>query len=78
MKAQLGQRLRLSDEQRRRLSAKGKELGRKLLAEVATLVTPDTILRWHREFIARKWTYPRRQTNYYRSQEGSLEMARLN
>ena len=34
LKAQLGQRLRLSDEQRRRLAAKGKELGRKLLAEV--------------------------------------------
>ena len=62
LKAQLGQRLRLSDEQRRRLAAKGKELGRKLLAEVATLVTPDTILRWHRELIARKWTYPRRPT----------------
>ena len=62
LKAQLGQRLRLSDEQRRRLAAKGKELGRKLLAEVATLVTPDTILRWHRELIARKWTYSRRQT----------------
>ena len=62
LKAQLGQRLRLSDEQRRRLAAKRKELGRKLLAEVATLVTPDTLLRWHRELIARKWTYPRRQT----------------
>ena len=62
LKAQLGQQLRLSDEQRRRLAAKGKELGRKLLTEVATLVTPDTLLRWHRELIARKWTYPRRQT----------------
>ena len=51
-----------SDEQRRRLAAKGKELGRKLLAEVATLVTPDTLLRWHRELIAKKWTYPCRQT----------------
>ena len=40
LKAQLGQRLRLSDEQRRRLAAKGEELGRKLLVEVATLVTP--------------------------------------
>ena len=37
LKAQLGQRLGLSDGQRRRLAAKRKELGRKLLAEVATL-----------------------------------------
>ena len=37
-------------------------IGRKLLTEVATLVTPDTMFRWHRELIARKWMYPRRQT----------------
>ncbi len=62
LKEQLGARLHFSDDQRRRLAAKGKELGRKLLEKVATLVTPDTILRWHRQLIARKWTYPRRQT----------------
>jgi putative transposase len=27
--------------------------------EVATIVTPDTILRWHRQLIARKWMYAR-------------------
>jgi hypothetical protein len=62
LREQLGSRLHLTDEQRRRLAAKGKELGRKLLEEVATIVTPDTILRWHRQLIARKWTYPRRNT----------------
>jgi hypothetical protein len=52
-----GRRLRLTDEQRRRLAAKGRRLGRRLLRQVATLVTPDTIRRWHRQLIARKWTF---------------------
>ena len=50
-------RLRFNDEQRCRLAAKGKLLGRKLLREFATIVKPDTILRWHRTLIARKWDY---------------------
>src|SRR5262245_13685713 len=58
----IGQRrIRLNDDQRRRLAEKGKSLGRKLLATVATLCTPDTILRWHRLLIARKWDYSQRQ-----------------
>ena len=45
----------MTDGQRRRLAAKGQMLGRrKLLSEMATIVTPDTILRWHRKLIARK------------------------
>jgi hypothetical protein len=48
-------RLCLTDDQRRLLAVKGKVLGRKLLADVASIVTPDTILRWHRRLIAKKW-----------------------
>jgi hypothetical protein len=47
-----GRRLRFNDDQRRRLAARAIGLGRKLLAEVATLVTPDTLLAWHRKLIA--------------------------
>ena len=39
-----GRQLRLSDDDRRRLAAKAKLLGRKILDEIASLVTPDTLL----------------------------------
>jgi hypothetical protein len=56
-----GRRLRLTDDQRRRLAAKGRRLRRRVLRQVTTIVTPDTILRWHRQLIARKWTFPPRR-----------------
>lgn len=49
-----GKRLRLNDDQRRRLAAKAKGLERTILAEVATFVTPETLLSWHRKLIAQK------------------------
>jgi len=55
-------RILLNDDQRRRLAVKGKILGRKMLEEVGTLFTPDTILRWHRTLIAQKWDYSDRNT----------------
>jgi putative transposase len=62
LKAQLrGKRMVLTDDERRRLAVLGARLGRQILVEVATIVTPDTILRWHGTLIARKWTYPRRR-----------------
>jgi hypothetical protein len=61
LKSQLkGRRVRLRDEDRRRLAEKGRALGRKLLGEVACIVTPETILAWHRWLVAQKWTFRRR------------------
>ncbi len=50
-----GQRLRFSDKQRQRLSTKAKALGRKTLEQFAGIVTPDTLLRWFRILVARKY-----------------------
>ncbi len=54
-------RIVLNDDQRRRLAVKGKILGRKALEEIATIVTPDTILRWHHQLVAAKWDYSDRR-----------------
>jgi len=56
-------RILLSDDQRRLLAVKGKALGRKTMMELTTIVTPDTILRWHRRLIAEKWDYSNRRGN---------------
>lgn len=49
---------RLNDDQRRRLAAKAKRLGRKTLNQIATIVTPDTLMRWFHRLIGAKWTHP--------------------
>ena len=55
-----GRRLRLTDDDRRRLAARAYRVGRRALRDIATIATPDTLLRWHRQLIARKWTYAMR------------------
>ena len=56
LREQLGdRRLRLNDHQRRRLAARAKVLGRKVLDQIATIVTPETLLAWHRKLIAQKY-----------------------
>lgn len=58
LKEKIGKkRILLNDDQRRRLAVKGKLLGRKTLTQIATIVSPGSILRWHRELIAAKWDY---------------------
>jgi putative transposase len=64
LKAQRGgRRLRLTDTQRRRLAALAHPLGRQRLKEVASLATPDTLMRWYKRLIAQKFdgSTPRRQ-----------------
>src|SRR5216683_2928600 len=53
LKAQLGgQRLRLTDTERRRLAARAHPLSRARLKAVATIAMPDTLLRWDKRLIA--------------------------
>jgi putative transposase len=56
LREQIGnRRMHFSDGQRRRLAAKAKKISLKLLREVATIVTPETLLAWHRKLIAKKY-----------------------
>jgi len=56
LKAQLGgRRLRLTNAERRRLAALAHPLGRQRLKELATLVTPDTLLRWYQRLVVQKF-----------------------
>jgi putative transposase len=63
LKAKLGDRkIQFTDAERSRLAIRAKALGRKLLSQLDTLVTPDTLLRWHRQLIAQKWNYVHRRS----------------
>ena len=54
LREQMGNgRLKLKDDQRRRLAAKAKKLGRKTLEQVATIAAPETLLAWHGKLIAK-------------------------
>jgi putative transposase len=56
LRSRLGpKRLRFTDAERRLLAERGRPLGRKRLAEVASLTTPETIMRWYREKVAAKY-----------------------
>jgi hypothetical protein len=62
LRQQLGtRRLRLTDADRRRLAIRAVGVGRHRLREIASLATPDTLLRWHRQLVTRKWTHQSRR-----------------
>src|ERR1700692_1816224 len=56
-----GKGIRFTDAERALLARKAKAIGRKALLELDTLVSPDTLLRWHRRLIAEKWNFVHRR-----------------
>ena len=61
LKEKLGKKRILLSETSSRLAVKGQILGRKLLSEIETIFSTDTILRWHRQLVAKKWDYSKRR-----------------
>src|ERR1039457_2547591 len=54
-----GKAKRFTDAQRIRLALKAKVAGRRPLGHRDPLVAPETLLRWFRVLVAKKWTFPR-------------------
>src|SRR5262245_17776727 len=56
LRVQIGdRRLLFTDDQRRRLAVRARQLSRSTLTQIATIVSPDTLLAWHRKLIAAKY-----------------------
>lgn len=49
-----GRRIRFTDDQRRRLAIKARELDAKVRKQIANIATPETLQRWFRELVAKK------------------------
>ena len=56
-----GKRIRFTDAERALLGRKAKAVGRKALLELDTMVSPDTLMRWHRRLVAQKWDFSKRR-----------------
>jgi len=56
-----GKRIRFTDAERALLARKAKAVGRKALMKLDTLVSPDTLMRWHRLLVAQKWDFSKRR-----------------
>ena len=53
-----GKRIRFTEAERALLARKAKAVGRKALLKLDTIVSLDTLFRWHRRLVVRKWTLP--------------------
>ena len=56
-----GKRIRFTDAERALLARKAKAVGRKALLKLDALVSPDTLMRWHRRLVAEKWNFTQRR-----------------
>src|SRR5688572_14543827 len=56
-----GKRIRFTDAERALLARKAKAVARKALLKLDTIVSPDTLLRWHRRLVAQKWNFVHRR-----------------
>jgi hypothetical protein len=62
LRARLGQRrILFTDAERQTLATLAKEVGLKTLKNLDPIVSPATLLRWHRELVAKKWTFLERR-----------------
>jgi len=61
LRAKLPTKLRLGNPERATLAEIGKQSGRKMLAEVACVAKPDTILAWYRKLVAKKFDGSKRR-----------------
>jgi hypothetical protein len=52
---------KITDAERVLLARKARAVGRKALLELETMVSPDTLLRWHRRLIGEKWNFVHRR-----------------
>jgi hypothetical protein len=57
-----GKRIRFTDAERALLARKAKAVGRKALLNLDTIVSPDTLMRWHRRLVAQKWDFSKRRS----------------
>src|SRR5687768_7360347 len=56
-----GKRIRFTDAERALLARKAKAVGRRALLELNCVVSPDTLMRWHRRLVAQKWNFTLRR-----------------